>query len=80
MHSSLRQRIAALAHIQKRQRAAVGHAQRDIQIPQSHIAVDTQDAAGGRQSGCDTGTDRRFSRSALTGQNRDQFAHEPASP
>ena len=75
MLRGLIQAVMAPSHIQKGQGAAVGKAQRNVQIPQPHIAVDAQDPQPlFRQSSGDTGTDRGFSRSALTGQDRKKLA------
>ena len=81
MHLSTGERIASLTHVQKGKGAAVGQTQGDIQIPQPHVAVDAQHPRIGRGQRCgNPGADRGFSRSALAGQNRDQFAHAQTPP
>jgi hypothetical protein len=75
------QRIVPFRYIQEGQCATVCHSQRDIQIPQSHIAIDAQDIFPLlRQGCCDARADRGLSRSALTGENCQKLAQTSSPP
>ena len=76
MGHCLIQPVAAFADIQKGKRAAVSQTQGNIQVAQADVTVDAKNPFTGPGKGRgDTGTDGGFSRSALSGQKRDQFAH-----
>ena len=68
MGGGLAERVAPLQHVHKRNRRGIPHAQGNIQVAQTDVGVDTQHGAAFRgQAGCQTGADRGFSGSALSG-------------
>ena len=70
------QTVAAGAYIQKREGAHLAHTKRNIQVPQTHIAIDAKDLfAVLRQGFRDACANGSFACSALAGQNRDQLSH-----
>ena len=74
MAGRLGQLVAALAHIQEGKGAYVRHAERDVQVLQAQVTVNSQDpAAVLGQSRCHSRADGGFARSALAGQDGDQF-------
>jgi hypothetical protein len=68
--------VIAAANVQKRQSANITDTQSNVQIPQTHIAINAKHSAAifGKCGG-NTGAKRGFSCAALTGQNADQFSH-----
>ena len=67
--------IAEFGNIQKGQVAAVGHAQGDVQVPQTHIAVNAEHPfAPFGQGGGNPGTDGGLPGAAFSRDNGIQFA------
>jgi hypothetical protein len=81
MAHKLIQPVAPLQDVKEGQAGLIGGTQRDIQIPQAHIAVDAKHTLPGagqrRRHGGGYG---RFARPALTGQDRDRFSHVYGPP
>ena len=76
MNCRLIQRIFSPANIQEGQCLHSGKAQRDVQIPQSDVAIDAQHLFPGLCQGCGNAcTDGSFTGSALAGHHRNHFSH-----
>ena len=77
----LLQRIAPLAHVQKRQRLPVGQAQGDVQVAKPYVAVHAQHPPPflGQSHGKPRAKGG-LSRSPLPGHDRHRFAHDVSPP
>ena len=70
----------ALRHVRERDSGLLGHAKRDVEIPQADVGIDAQDAlALGGKTGRDPGAERRFSRAALAGNDGNRYTHVHAA-
>ena len=70
----------ALRHVRERDGGLLGHAERDVEIPQADVGIDAQDAlALGGKTGRDPGAERRFARAALAGNDGNRYTHVHAA-
>ena len=68
--------VIALHDLRKGEDGQLRHTQRDIEIPEADVRVDTQNPFPLRcKAGCDRGTDGGFPRAALAGNHTDRFSH-----
>lgn len=66
----------ALRHVRERDSGLLGHAERDVEIPQADVGIDAQDAlALSGKTGRDPGAERRFARAALAGNDGNRYTH-----
>ena len=73
--------VASPANVHKRQSTNVADAQGNIQIPQAHIAVDTQNPLTFRSKGhSDAGANRGFACSAFSRQDCNQLSQSAIAP
>ena len=80
MRRRIREFVKPVHHVREREDGLLAHAERDVKISQTDVRVDAEHTlvlCG--QAGCDPRAERRFSRSALPGDHRKDFAHAGTS-
>jgi hypothetical protein len=81
IHYSGVQRAAALSHIGEIHEGPVRQTQRQIQIAEADVTVQTQNAAAAESQGLSyTGGKGCFARSAFTGNYGNALSHRSTSP